>query len=62
MPEYTFSKSSIGDYKEKGSSFHAVAQPASGINDIKSKLFKIKEEYPDASLDSHGSSAKPGNS
>ena len=49
MPEYTFSKSLTGDYKEKGSSFHAVAQPACGIKDIKSKLFKMREEYPDAS-------------
>ena len=49
MPEYTLSKSSIGDYKEKGSSFHAVAQPVSDINDVKSLLVIMKEEYPDAS-------------
>jgi uncharacterized YigZ family protein len=49
VSEYTFSKSSTGDYKEKYSSFHAVAQPASGINDIKSKLFIMREEYSDAS-------------
>ena len=49
MPEYTLSKSSTGDYTEKGSSFHALAQPASDINGIKSSLFIIKEECPDAS-------------
>ena len=49
MPEYTFSKLSIGNYKEKGSSFYAVAQPATSINDVKNKLSDIKEEYPDAS-------------
>jgi len=49
VPKYTLSKSSTGDYKERGSSFHAVAQPASDINDIKSSLFIMKEEFPDAS-------------
>ena len=49
MPEYTLSKSSTGDYKERGSSFHAVAQPASDINDIKSSLIIMKEDCPDAS-------------
>ena len=49
MPEYTLSKSCTGDYKERGSSFHAVAQPASDINDVKSSLLIMKEECPDAS-------------
>ena len=49
MPEYTFSKLSISNYKEKGSSFYAVAHPATSINDVKNKLSTIKEEYPDAS-------------
>ena len=49
MPEYTLSKSSTGDYKERGSSFHAVAQPAFDINNVKSSLFIMKEECPDAS-------------
>ena len=49
MPEYTLYKSSTGDYKERGSSFHAVAQPASDINDIKSSLIIMKEDCPDAS-------------
>ena len=49
MPEYTFIKKSIGDYKEKSSTFHALAQPASSVIDVKSQLLNIKEEYPDAS-------------
>ena len=49
MPEYTLSKTSTGDYKERGSSFHAVAQPATDINDVKSSLLIMKEECPDAS-------------
>jgi len=49
VPEYTLFKSSTGDYKERGSSFHAVAQPASDINDIKSSLIIMKEDCPDAS-------------
>ncbi len=49
MPEYTLFKSSTGDYKERGSSFHAVAQTASDINDVKSLLLIMKEECPDAS-------------
>ena len=49
MPEYTLFKSYTGDYKERGSSFYAVAQPASDINDVKSSLLIMKEECPDAS-------------
>ena len=49
MPEYTLSKSYTGDYKERGSSFHAVAQPTSDINDVKSSLLIMKEKCPDAS-------------
>ena len=49
MPEYTLFKSSTGDYKERGSSFHAAAQTASDINDVKSLLLIMKEECPDAS-------------
>ena len=41
--------SSTGDYKERGSSFYAVAQPASDIKDVKSSLLIMKEECPDAS-------------
>ena len=49
MPKYTFSKSSTGDYKEKGSSFHAIVEPSSSVDYIKSKLLKLKEQYPNAS-------------
>jgi len=49
VPEYTFTKKSIGNYKEKGSTFHALAQSTSSVIDVKSQLLNIKEEYPDAS-------------
>ena len=49
MPKYTFSTSSTGDYKEKGSSFHAIVEPSSSVDYIKSKLLKLKEHYPNAS-------------
>jgi len=49
VSEYIYSKSSTGDYKEKGSSFHAVAQPDSGINDIKYTFLIMREEYPGVS-------------
>ena len=49
MSEYTFFRSSTGDYKEKGSKFLAVAHLTCGVKDVKTKLFTIKEEYPDAS-------------
>ena len=49
MTEYTFSKLTTGDYKEKTSSFHAVAQSASSVDMVKTKLLTIKAEYPDAS-------------
>ena len=48
MPEYTFSTSSTGDYKEKGSSFHAIVEPSSSVDYIKSKLLILKEQYPNA--------------
>ena len=47
--EYTLSKLSLGNYKEKGSSFYAIAQSVSDINDLKIKLVNVKEKYPDAS-------------
>ena len=49
MPKYTFSTSSTGDYKEKGSSFHAIVEPSSSVDYIKSKLLKLKEQYANAS-------------
>ena len=48
MLEYTFSKLSTGDYSDKGSSLHSVAQIAAGLRDVKSQLFNLKEKYPDA--------------
>ena len=49
MLEYTFSLLSLGEFKEKSSSFYSVAQPVASINDFKSKLSNVKGEYPDAS-------------
>jgi len=48
VQEYTISNLSTAVYKEKGSSFLAIVQPVSIVNDIKSKLINLKEEYPDA--------------
>jgi len=47
VSENIFYTSSKGKYKEKGSSFYAMAQAAYDINDVKSKLVNIKEEYQD---------------
>ena len=49
MTEYTFSKSSISDYKENNSSFHMIEEPSSSMDHIKSKLLKVKEQFSDAS-------------
>ena len=49
MLEYTFSKLSLGEFKEKSSSFYAVAYPVSSITDLKSKLFNVKGKYTDSS-------------
>ena len=49
MPEFTLAKTSIGEYKEKGSSFHAVSELVSSAEHIRSKLLKIKKQFPDAS-------------
>ena len=49
MPEFILSKQTTGDYKEKGSSFLAIVQPVSIVNDIKSKLRILKIEYSNAS-------------
>ena len=49
MSEFTLAKPSTGKYKEKGSSFHAVSEPASSVDHIKSILLILKEKYPDAS-------------
>ena len=49
MPEFILAKPTIGEYKEKGSSFHAVSKPASSVNHVKSILLTLKEQFPDAS-------------
>ena len=49
MPEFILSKPTIGEYKEKGSSFHAVLEPASSADHVKSILITLKEKFPDAS-------------
>ena len=49
MLERTFSKSSTGNYKEKSSSFHAIGESSSSIDQIKASLLKLKDEFSDAS-------------
>ena len=49
MPEFTLEKINTGEYKEKGSSFHAVSEPASSADHVKSILLTLKEQFPDAS-------------
>ena len=60
MSEFIFSITATGEYKDKGSSFHAVAFPAFCINDVKSKLFSMKEKYSDASHICYGYRIKIG--
>ena len=49
MPEFILAKPTKGEYKEKGSSFHAVSEPASSADHVKSILLTLKEQFPDAS-------------
>ena len=49
MPEFILAKPTTGEYKEKGSSFHAVSEPASSADHVKSILLTLKEQFPDAS-------------
>jgi len=49
VEELILVKPTIGKYKEKGSSFHAVSEPASSVNHVKSILLRLKEQFPDAS-------------
>ena len=49
MQELILVKPTIGKYKEKGSSFHAVSEPASSADHVKSILLTLKEQFPDAS-------------
>ena len=48
MPEFTLAKPNTGEYKEKGSSFHAILKPASSVNHVKSILLTLKEQFSDA--------------
>ena len=50
MPEFILVKPTTGEYKEKGSSFHAVSEPASSTNHVKSILLTLKEQFPDAAI------------
>ena len=49
MPEFALAKPKTGEYKKKGSSFHAISQPATSIDYIKSILLTFKEQFPDSS-------------
>ena len=49
MPEFILAKPTTGEYKEKGSSFHAVSEPASSADHVKSILLTLKEQFSDAS-------------
>ena len=48
MREYTLSKSSVGNYKDKRSNFHATAESVTSVDQIKSRLSILKEDIPDA--------------
>lgn len=45
---YTIEKSSVAEYKDKGSKFIAYAFPIETVNDFKEKLSAIKKEHPKA--------------
>ena len=49
MPEFTLVKQNKGNYKEKSSIFHAISQPVSSIDHVKSTLLILNEQFPDAS-------------
>ena len=49
MPEFILAKPTTGEYKEKGSSFHAVSERVSSVKHIKSILLTLKEQFSDAS-------------
>tara|TARA_R110002096_G_scaffold21043_7_gene68714 strand:- start:67733 stop:68341 length:609 start_codon:yes stop_codon:yes gene_type:complete len=44
----TLKNTSLGDYREKGSKFFAIAFPATTVDEFKDQLQKIKKEYHDA--------------
>ena len=62
MPEFILSKPTTGKYKEKGSSFHAVSEPVSSLNHVKSILLTLKEQFPNASHICYAYRIKKGNS
>lgn len=49
MLEFILAKPNAGDYQEKGSNFHAISQPATSIDHVKSILSIFKQQFPDAS-------------
>ena len=49
MTEYSLWSASIGSYSEKGSSFTARSFTVRSVNEIKSVLNRLKEEFQDAS-------------
>ena len=49
MSEFILEKPTTGEYKEKGSSFHALSEPASSADHVKSILLTYKEQFSDAS-------------
>ena len=49
MSEFKLAKPTTGEYKEKGSNFHSVSKPALSVNNVKSILISLKEQFPDAS-------------
>jgi len=49
MEEFTLSSRSEGKYNEKGSIFSALAIPVSDVDEVKTNLHQLKEQFPDAS-------------
>jgi uncharacterized YigZ family protein len=45
---YTISKSSVAEFKDRGSRFIAYAFPIVSVNDFKERLAEIKKEHPKA--------------
>ncbi len=62
MPEFILAKPNIGEYNEKGSSFHAVLEPATYADQVKSKLLILKKQFPHASHICYAYRIKNGNS
>mgnify|MGYP001565958003 CR=1 FL=1 len=45
---YTIEKSSVAEFKDRGSKFIACVYPIAGVNEFKEKLAAIKKEHPKA--------------